>query len=331
MDDDEMQALDIRDFEIERRLEAFARARLSPDPAGVARTRARVMREARLQFEAARTATIAPPVVLGAGRPLARRIAVPLLAASLWAGVVVGSVAAAQAGGPLYPTRLWIETATLPSGGSARTAAELDRLDARLADAMGAAARGDSDAVTAALAAYRQIADDAISAAGGDQALETKVTAALERHVAVLTAVSEGLEAKGNTTAAAAVETAIERAIEHNASVVAGLANNGGGAGAGSSHGTGSGSGSGGAGAGTTVGNGQTGNGQTGTGANGQTGNRQTSSGGNGQTGNGQTGSGSNGQTGNGQAGNSKPSKEPKPTPTPATPAPEQTPHGQGE
>lgn len=305
------QALDIRDFEIERRLDAYARARLSPDPAAVARTRARVMREARLQFEAARIAAhVVPAVSLATHRPLARRIATPLLAASLWAGVVVGSVAAAQAGGPLYPTRMWIETATLPSTGVARTTAELDRLDARLGDALGAAARGDAGAAAAALAAYRQIADETIVASTGDAALEAKVAAALEGHLAVLTAVSASLEAKGNSTAADAVETAIERTIERNAAVVAGLAGNGGGKGSGS---------------GSTDGAGATGGGKTG---------------GGGQSGNGQTGgtgsTGGNGGAGSGQDGGAKPTREPKPTAAPeATPSvpsvPDHTPRGQNQ
>ena len=305
------QALDIRDFEIERRFDAYARARLSPDPAAVARTRARVMREARLQFEAARIAAhVVPAVSLATHRPLARRIATPLLAASLWAGVVVGSVAAAQAGGPLYPTRMWIETATLPATGVARTTAELDRLDARLGDALGAAARGDAGAVAAALAAYRQIADETIVASTGDEALEARVAAALERHLAVLTAVSASLEAKGNSTAADAVETAIERTIERNAAVVAGLAGNGGGKESGS---------------GSTDGAGATGGGKTG---------------GGGQTGNGQMGgtgsTGGNGGAGRGQDGGAKPTREPKPTAAPeATPrapsVPDHTPRGQNQ
>jgi len=39
-----MQAMEVTNREIERRLEAFARTRLSPDGEIVARTRARVMR-----------------------------------------------------------------------------------------------------------------------------------------------------------------------------------------------------------------------------------------------------------------------------------------------
>src|SRR5215212_1986827 len=171
--DDEMQALDIRDFEIERRLDAFARARLTPDPAAVARARARVMREARLQFEAARIAAhVAPVMALASRRSPIRSIATPLLAASLWAGIAIGSVSAAQAGGALYPARIWIESATLPASVAERTAAELGRLDARLADALTGAARGDTRAVAAALAAYDEIAQDTLAVSGGDAGLE---------------------------------------------------------------------------------------------------------------------------------------------------------------
>ncbi|MEO5941716.1 MAG: hypothetical protein ABIZ72_11775, partial [Candidatus Limnocylindrales bacterium] len=59
-----MQAMEVRDREVEFRLDAYARVRLSPDPQAIARSRARIMREARLQFEAAKTAAgLAPPVV----------------------------------------------------------------------------------------------------------------------------------------------------------------------------------------------------------------------------------------------------------------------------
>src|SRR5215216_3484398 len=97
--DDDMQAMEVRDHEIERLLESYARARLHPDPAAMARTRARVMREARLQFDAARIeAHVAPAVANATHRSIARRLATPLLAASVWIGIVVGSISAAQAG-----------------------------------------------------------------------------------------------------------------------------------------------------------------------------------------------------------------------------------------
>jgi hypothetical protein len=291
--DDEMQALDIRDFEIERRLDAFARARLSPDPQATARTRARVMREARHQHEAARDAArAAAPVALVARRSTVRRVAMPLLAASLWVAIAVGSVAAAQAGGPLYPTRLWIEQATLPSGASERVAAEIGRLETRLADALTAAAHGDTSAVAAALAAYDSIAAEALAGASGNAELEAIVAAALDRHRAVLTAVAASLNEKGNSAASAAVELAIERAIERNAAVVERI-----GAGQPTRSGTNAGNGT----TGGTAGSGSDTNGSGGSTTGGQTGGDQS-------------GSGASGDQGGDGA---KPSRSPKPTPAP--------------
>lgn len=218
-----MHVMDAGDLEIERRLDSFARARLTPDPQATARIRARVMREARLQFEAARIAAhVMPAVSRAQRRSLTRRLVMPFLAAALWLGIAVGSISAAQAGGPLYPARMWIESATLPSGLGARTAAELEHLDARLAEAMAAAADGDAGAVAAALAAYRAIADDALASASasGDADLEALVAAALDHHRVVLGAVAERLADQGNAMAAGAVETSIQRAIEHNETVI---------------------------------------------------------------------------------------------------------------
>ena len=223
-----MMAMEVGDREIERRLESYARARLSPDPQAVARARARVLREARLQFEASRIAVhMAPTMAHVNRRSMVRRLVMPLLAASVWLVIAVGSISAAQAGGPLYPTRMWVENATLPSAGPSRASAELDRLDARLAEAIAAAARGDATGVQAALNAYRQIADETMLAATGDQALEARVGAALDQHRAVLTAVAARLEGKGNDRADAAVEASIQRAIDHNQAVVDTLDANG--------------------------------------------------------------------------------------------------------
>ena len=294
-----MQAIEVRDREIERRLDAYARARLSPERTSVARTRARVMREARLQFEAARIAAhMTPPAALRSKRSRTRRLAMPFLAASLWLGIAVGSIAAAQAGGPLYPTRMWIENATLPMAGAARANAELERLDARLFEASAAASRGDVGAVEAALNAYFQIADEATAAAFGDSALEAHVAAALAKHLAVLAAVAASLEGSGNDTAVLAVEASIQRAIVHNQAVVDRLDQNGADGG----------------------GNGSTGapaakpNEPAGTGAGAGTGGGATPSGG-------------------------RPDKTPKPTPTPPDPPdppdtqgqPEHSPHGQSQ
>jgi hypothetical protein len=299
--DDDMQAMDVRDREIERRLESYARARLTPDPQAVARARARVMREARLQFEASRIAVhMAPIIPLAMHRSTARRVMMPFLAASLWLGIAVGSVSAAQPGGPLYSTRMWIETAALPSGGVARASAELTRLDARLSDALGGASRGDANAVQAALDAYRQIADETIAAAAGDPALEALISAALDRHLAVLAAVASSLEAKGNDTAAAAVEASIQRAIDHNEAVVTRIQASG-------------------------AGNGANGGSAPGGGGNG-------SGSGSGATGNGGTGVNAGGASGTGPGGQDKPEKTPKPTPaTPEHTPPAHSPSGQNK
>ncbi|GAC1669048.1 MAG: hypothetical protein NVS9B8_11690 [Candidatus Limnocylindrales bacterium] len=223
-----MQAIEVRDDEMERRLGAYARARLSPDPRAIARVRARIMREARLQFEASRIAVhIAPAVIRQTHRSLFRRVAMPLLAASVWLGIAVGSISASQAGGPLYATRMWAENAMLPDGRASRAAAELGRLDARLAEAYAAATRGDAGAVNAALDAYRLIADDAIAASTGDLSLEATVATALDKHKVVLEAVAAGLVQKGDDNPAAAVEAAIQRAIERTQAVVDQLHANG--------------------------------------------------------------------------------------------------------
>ena len=316
-----MQAMEVTDREIERRLEAFARARLSPDREIVARTRARVMREARLQFEASRIAVhLAPPVVLTPHRSIARRLAMPILAASVWLGIAVGSISAATAGGPLYPARLWVENAVLPADGTSRANAEISRLNDRLGEAVAGAARGDAGAVAAALDAYREIADEAIFGTRGDANLEAIVTTALDNHRVVLAAVASALEGKGNDTAAAALEESIQRAIDHNRAVVDTV------------HATGTGGGGGpaggpatkpGTGAGTGAGSGS---------ASGTSGGTGSGAGAGGDSGAGGTGSGGggNGSTGTGTDGD-KPGKTPRPTPAPPGPPASPDPHSQPE
>lgn len=319
-----MQAMEVRDREIELRLEAFARARLSPDREAVARTRARLMREARIQFEATRIAgTMAPPTALAAHRPIARRLAMPILAASVWLALAVGSISASTAGGPLYHARMWIETATLPTNGVSRANAEITRLNERLAEAGAAATRGDAGAVQAAVEAYRQIADEALAGSTGDQALQALVAGALDRHLTILAGVAATLEGKGNDTAAAAVEASIQRAIDHSQAVVDRVGANGAGGGGNGTlghpatspggtgdQGTGSGNGTG-TGAGTGAGTGS----GSGSGAG--------------------SGSGDGNGAGTGTGGDAKPDKPPKPTakPTPVPPdpqgQPDHTPRGQ--
>ena len=184
------------------------------------------------------------PAIEARHRSSVRRLGVPLLAATVWLGIAAGSIAAAQAGGPLYPTRMWLETATLPASGNARATADLQHLDARLGEALAAATRGDRDAAAAALEAYAEAAEDA-RANALDPGVAAQVESALEHHVAVLTAVADGLAAKGNDTAADAIGENIERAIAHSAAVLDTLADHQGGPGQGSGAGQGNGTGGG--------------------------------------------------------------------------------------
>jgi hypothetical protein len=254
--DDGMQALNAGDFELERRFDAYARARLSPDPQATARIRARLMREARLQHDAARIAAHMAPAIAARRRTPFRRLAVPLLAAAVWLAIAVGSIAASQAGGPLYPARIWVETATLPTAGSGRVEADLQHLDARLGEVLSAATRGDRAAVAAALEAWAEVAEDATQSSGNNVTLEDRVAAALSNHQAVLTAVVQNLLDKGNDTAAAAIQANIVRAIDHNAAVIANLKSRNPGTGTGPGNGAGNGNGNAnGAGSGNGAGN----------------------------------------------------------------------------
>jgi hypothetical protein len=224
--DDPMQASTSRDLEIEWRLDAFAAVRLSPSARAAARMRARVMREVRIDF-AARAAAPAVVATLQEARSrrrsaIIRRGAGLLLAAALSLGVAGGAMAAAQAGGPLYSTRMWLETVTLPSGAAGRTDAEIVRLDSRMAEVLAAYRRGDGGAVAAALLAYQEIADEALAGAGGDAAALDRLLAALDRHLAVLGAVA----AKVPPQASEAIQQNIDRAIEHNAATVERMSGN---------------------------------------------------------------------------------------------------------
>ena len=324
--DDDMQAYGAADIELERRLEAYGRARLSPDSAATARTRARVMREARLQHEASRIAAYVGPALAQRRSPL-RRAAMPFLAACVWLGIAVGTIAAAQPGGALYPTRIWIESAVLPASGADRVRADLDRLNDRISEALSAATHGDRSAVDAALAAYAGIADDATATAGDDAALADRVAQALSRHQAVLTALMTSLTDKGNETAAAAIDANVQRAIEHNAAVLANLAERQ--ASGSSGHGqSGAGAGSTGTGSNNGQGNGATngaGNGGTGGshGGGAGSGSGTSNGGGNGGT-SGGAGGGSNG--GGSGSGNGGAGAQPSPTSVPSPARPDHTP-----
>ena len=223
-----MQASIGGDLEIEQRLDAYARVRLSPTERASARMRARIMREARLTMAAGSTASLIGTIDAARARRrrgLWRRGAGVLLAAGLSLALAGGAMAAAQAGGPLYPTRVWLETIALPADGAARADADLERLESRMDEVVAAARKGDRAGVAAALRAYEQIADEALLAATGDAAAIDRVRIALDRHLAVLEAVA----AKVPPQASEAIQRNIDRAIERNGATLDRIESNKGG------------------------------------------------------------------------------------------------------
>lgn len=87
---------------------------------------------------------------------LARRAGALALGLSLLTVGAVSAAAGSAPGGPLYETRLAIETLTLPPADTAEgVEARLDQLDERAEEAKTAASKSDGSAVSAALRAYR--------------------------------------------------------------------------------------------------------------------------------------------------------------------------------
>ncbi len=201
------------DDELTRRLEAYAEARLSPDLSTTTRMRAEVMAAALGGAEAAR-ADADPVPTVGMmvrvdreRRPAWRRPMALLLAAGLAVALSVSSVAAAQPGGPLYGTRIWAETLTLPSTANERAQAELRRLDARLAEAAAATAAGDTNAANAALEAYGAIVTEATVGGGGSVAAAARLDTGVRRNIEVLTILAERVPAQDRD----AIKHAIDR------------------------------------------------------------------------------------------------------------------------
>ena len=222
MDNDHMHHQDRLDDELTRRLEAYAEARLSPELSATIRMRARVMaaahRHAALARADADRATAAAVVAAQAQadrtrRSQWRRPLTALLAAGLTLGVGVGSVAASQAGGPLYGVRIWAETLTLPTEADAHAQAELQRLQDRLAEAAAATAAGDTNAANAAIEAYAAIVNEATEDAGND----VSAAATLETGVRSNLDVLEVLVGRVPTDAA---RDAIQRAIDRSDSAL---------------------------------------------------------------------------------------------------------------
>lgn len=224
MDRDHMQDRDPEDDELARRLEAYAQARLSPDLSATTRMGARVMAAAHRQATLARedadraaavTSLAAATRVDRTHRPPWRRPLIGLLAAGLTLGIGVGSVAAAQPGGPLYGARIWAETLTLPSNANERAQAELGRLEERLAEAAAATAAGDGNAANAALDAYAAIVTEATHDAGNDVSAAATLDAGVRSNIDVLNALVDRFQTSEGQ-AGEAIERALQRAIERS-------------------------------------------------------------------------------------------------------------------
>ena len=198
MDNDRMQHREPDDDELARRLEAYAAARLSPEPSATTRMRAHVMvaayRHAALSpVDTDRAAAVAADFARRGPRrgPTWRRPASLLLAAGLTLGLGVGSVAAAQPGGPLYGVRVWTETLSLPSEANERAQAELRRLQDRLSEAAAASAAGDTNAANASLEAYGAIVREATTGATVSAAATATLDVGIRRNIAVLTVLAD--------------------------------------------------------------------------------------------------------------------------------------------
>ncbi len=208
------------DDELARRLEAYADARLSPDPTSTARVRAHVVQMAHAQDRSELEVGIAAAEIgdirvarLERRRSPWRRSTALLLAATLTLALGVGSVAAAQPGGPLYGVRIWAETLTLPASAAERAEAELERLHDRLSEATAATAAGDANAANAALEAYESIVNEATAGAGNDVSAAATLETGVRSNIDVLTVLA-GRDLPGKA------QDAIRRAIERSGSAL---------------------------------------------------------------------------------------------------------------
>jgi hypothetical protein len=211
-------AMDLSDsamFELRRRLEAYADARLTPGLDASIRMRMYVMsvahRRAALMaasptVDAAGTTTAALTAERSRSATRAwRRPAAALVAASLAVALVAGTVSATKPGGLLYDTRIWIEMANLPANVIERANAEVTRLEARIQEAQQASVAGDVAGAQAALAAYSTIVIEAGQGSAGDPTASAAIENAVIRHVVVLTALADTVP----QPAQAAVEQAL--------------------------------------------------------------------------------------------------------------------------
>jgi hypothetical protein len=192
--DEEMDEMDRTagpgDDQLERRLAAFAEARLTPSDDAVARIRATVVAPARVP----RTGTWR--------RPLAA-----VSAAALVVAILVGIGFSTSPGGPLYDARLWFESANLSSRPVARAEAEVARLQRRIDEARDASNGGDPSAAAAALRAYSTIVTTTGDETRADPAAARIVVISLTRHVVVLGDLAETVQPGAQVAASDALQS----------------------------------------------------------------------------------------------------------------------------
>jgi len=190
-----------------RTLQAQVETAFAPDPAALARIRAKAITE----FQ--RSTVVVARV---AARPAVRRgwLALPRpWAASVFAlGLMTGSTGLVGAysgpAEPFYGLRLAAEELLLPSTGDARVRAEVARLDSRLTEARVAAQDGDPGATTAALNAYRSELSATVADIGVSGVDPGGVLVALAGHQSVLS----GLAATAPAAALGGLHQAIDEA-----------------------------------------------------------------------------------------------------------------------
>jgi hypothetical protein len=186
---DERDTTRIAGEDLERELRTYASVRLSPDRFASDRMRAAVLAHARTLPVVSPLGIVAAPRrldFLAAFRLGTRRLAPVALVAAIAIGAGSAAGVAASPGGPLYETRIWLETALLPASGQARTDAQAAQLTERLDELTGAVDHGDVGAADAATNAYDQEVDQAVSSAAQSRADLLQLRATIVRHLAHL-------------------------------------------------------------------------------------------------------------------------------------------------
>jgi hypothetical protein len=196
MDDHMDQTTDPGERELERRLDAYADARLTPTDSTTSRMRTSVMtaahrRAALIEADATFDAADETPTALAAKRRAAgrggwKRPLMAVFAGCLTLSILGVTTVAARPGGPLYAARLWTEMQNLPADLMARAEAEVQRLQDRIDEAQQAISAGDGPGTAAAMDAYTHIVVEAADGSDGNAAAASTIEVRLTIHVRVL-------------------------------------------------------------------------------------------------------------------------------------------------